>query len=232
MDLIWEGILGAFALIVSLDPEVVQVVLRTLQVSGLATLISLCIGVPLGTALAFANIPGRRLLVAVVNTGMGTPPVVVGLLVSIMLWRSGPLGALGLLYTPAAMVIAQCFIATPIITGISLAAMGQLDPKLRLQMLGLGASRWQLLLILLREARLPLLAAVMAGFGGAISEVGAVMMVGGNIRGDTQVLTTAIVEWTGRGEFALAIAFGLILIALAFSVNYLLTTFQQRGRLS
>ncbi len=232
MDLIWEGLVRALALIWGLDPEVVQVVGRTLGVSGTATLVSLLIGVPMGSALAFLRLPGRRFLLAAVNTGMGVPPVVVGLLVSILLWRSGPLGALRLLYTPWAMVIAQCLIATPIITGISMAAMASLDPMLRLQILGLGASRWQLLLVLLREARLPLLAAVMAGFGGAISEVGAVMMVGGNIRGETQVLTTAIVESTGRGEFGLALAFGLILLLLAFGVNFLLTTVQQRGRLS
>ncbi len=232
MDLVWEGTRRALALIFGLDPEVVQVVLRTLAVSGTATLISLCIGVPLGTALAFVRLPGRRFLLTAVNTGMGMPPVVVGLLVSILLWRSGPLGALRLLYTPWAMVVAQCLIAAPIITGISMAAMAHLDPMLRLQILALGASRGQLLLVLLREARLPLLAAVMAGFGGALSEVGAVMMVGGNIRGETQVLTTAIVESTGKGEFGLALAFGIILLLLAFTVNYLLTTFQQRGRLS
>jgi tungstate transport system permease protein len=188
--------------------------------------------VPLGTALALSRLRGRRLVISLVNTGMGVPPVLVGLLVSIMLWRSGPLGALRLLYTPAAMILAQSVIVLPIITGITMAAISQLDPRLRLQMLALGASRWQLLWILLREARLPLLAAVMAGFGGAISEVGAVIMVGGNIRGETQVLTTAIVEATSRGEFDLALAFGILLLLLAWGINYLLTGFQQRGRLS
>jgi tungstate transport system permease protein len=207
-------------------------VLLTFQVSGTATLISLGVGVSLGTALALSNFRGRRFIVSLVNTGMGMPPVVVGLLVSIMLWRTGPFGALRIMYTPTAMVIAQCVIVLPIITGISMAAVGQLDPRLRLQLLGLGASRWQMLWILLREARLALLAAVMAGFGGVISEVGAVMMVGGNIRGETQVLTTAIVETTSRGEFGLSLAFGIILIFLAWLVNYVLTGLQQRGRLS
>lgn len=232
MDLFWEGIVSALGLMLSGDPAVWRVVLLTLQVSGTATLISVAMGVPLGTALALSNPPGRRLIISLVNTGMGMPPVVVGLVVSIMLWRSGPFGALRIIYTPTAMVIAQVVIVLPIITGISMAAIAQLDPRLRLQMLGLGASRWQLLWVLLREARLPLLAAVMAGFGGVISEVGAVMMVGGNIRGDTQVLTTAIVETTSRGEFGLALAFGIILILLAWMVNYILTHLQQRGRIS
>ncbi|MHB1007321.1 MAG: ABC transporter permease [Chloroflexota bacterium] len=232
MDLIWNGFLNALAMILRGDPEVLQVVLRTFQVSGTATLLSLAIGVPLGTALALSHVRGRGFLISLVNTGMGMPPVVVGLVVSIMLWRSGPLGILRLMYTPTAMIVAQVVIATPLITGISIAAIAQLDPRLRLQMLGLGASRWQLLWVLFREARLPLLAAVMAGFGGAVSEVGAVMMVGGNVRGDTQVLTTAIVESTSRGEFDLALAFGIILLLLAYLVNLALTTIQQRGRLS
>jgi tungstate transport system permease protein len=179
-------------------------------------------------ALALARFPGRGLCVALVNTGMGLPPVVVGLFVSIFLWRSGPLGVLELLYTPTAIVIAQFIIAAPIVMGLTIAAMQQLNPKLRLQLLGLGASRWQLLWLLMREARLPLLAAVMAGFGGVISEVGASMMVGGNIRGQTRVLTTATVLETGKGNFDLAIALGVILLVLAFAVNYLLTRIQQR----
>jgi tungstate transport system permease protein len=161
---------------------------------------------------------------------MGLPPVVVGLFVSIFLWRSGPLGALELLYTPTAIITAQFVIAAPIVTGLTMAAMQQLNPKLRLQLLALGASRGQLLWLLMREARLPLLAAVMAGFGGVISEVGASMMVGGNIQGQTRVLTTATVLETGKGNFDIAIALGVILLLLTFAVNYLLTWIQQRGR--
>lgn len=232
MDLIWQGIVTALGLLLGGDPAVWRVVLLTFQVTGTATLISLLLGIPLGMALALSRLRGQRFVISLVNTGMGMPPVVVGLLVSIMLWRSGPFGSLRLIYTPAAMVVAQCIIVLPIITGVTMAAIGQLDPRLRLQMLGLGASRWQLLWVLLREARLPVLAAVMAGFGGAVSEVGAVMMVGGNIRGETQVLTTAIVEATSKGEFGLALAFGIILLLLAWSVNYILTGLQQRGRLS
>jgi tungstate transport system permease protein len=231
LDLIWEGIVGAIRLLFERDPAVVDVILRSLSFSGLATMLSLLIGVPLGTALALANFRGRRFSISVVNTGMGMPPVVVGLMVSIMLWRSGPFGALGLMYTPAAVIIAQVVIATPIIAGISLAAIGQLDPKLRLQMLGLGASRYQLLWVLMKEAKLPLLAAVMAGFGGIISEVGAVMMVGGNLPGQTRVMTTAIVLEVARGNFDVALALGLILLGLAYSVNLFLTVVQQRGRL-
>jgi tungstate transport system permease protein len=169
-------------------------------------------------------------LIALVNTGMGLPPVVVGLFVSIFLWRSGPLGILELLYTPTAIVIAQFIIAAPIVTGLTMAAVQQLNPKLRLQLLGLGASRIQLLWLLMRESRLLLLAAVMAGFGGVISEVGASMMVGGNLLGHTRVLTTATVLETGKGNFDVAIALSVILLVLVFGVNYILTQIQQQGR--
>ena len=231
MEFIWEGIVQAVRLLIHRDPEVMGVLLLTLRVSGCATLISMCIGVPLGTMLGIWRFPSRGFLTSLVNTGMGTPPVVVGLLVTIMLWRSGPLGALGILYTPWAMVAAQVIIATPIVTGVTMAAMAQLDPRLLQQILGLGASRLQMLWVLFQEARLPLLTAVMAGFGGVISEVGAVMMVGGNIKGETRVLTTATVLASNRGEFGLAIALGVILILLAFAVNLALTVLQQRGRL-
>ena len=183
MELLWDGIKQAFSLLLTGDPEVLGITRLSLQVSGLATGISLLVGIPLGTLIALARFPGRGLVVSLVNTGMGLPPVVVGLFVSIFLWRSGPLGFLDLLYTPTAIVIAQFTIAAPIVTGLTLAAVQQISPKFRLQILALGASRLQLLWVLLKEARLPLLAAVMAGFGGVISEVGASMMVGGNIRG-------------------------------------------------
>lgn len=231
MDLLWEGFIGALRLLWERDPEILTIVFRSLQFSGTATLLSLFIGVPLGTALAMSNFPGRRFIISLVNTGMGMPPVVVGLLVSIMLWRAGPFGRLGLIYTPAAVIIAQVVISMPLVTGISLAAMGSLDPKLRLQIMGLGASRLQLLWILMKEARLPLLAAVMAGFGGIISEVGAVMMVGGNLPDSTRVMTTAIVLEVARGHFDAALAMGLILLGLAYLVNLVLTIAQQRGRL-
>lgn len=228
MELIWQGLVEAVRLIVSGDPGVFRITWMSLQISGSATLLSLLAGIPGGMLLALARFPGRSLCLALVNTGMGLPPVVVGLFVSIFLWRSGPLGFLELLYTPTAIVIAQFIIAAPIVTGLTIAAVQQLNPKLRLQFLGLGASRGQLLWLLMREARLPLLAAAMAGFGGVISEVGASMMVGGNIQGQTRVLTTATVLETGKGNFDVAIALSLLLLALTFAVNYLLTWVQQR----
>jgi len=209
--------------------DLLEITLLSLLVSGLATAISLVLGLPFGTWLALSRFRSRGLTLAVINTGMALPPVVVGLLVATMLWRSGPLGDLGLMYTPAAMVIAEVIIATPVMIGLTVAALGQLDPRLRLQLLGLGASRWQMITGLWREARLPLLAALMAAFGAVISEVGAAMMVGGNIRHQTRVLTTAIVLETGTGAFAAAIALGLVLLGLAFAVNAILTWAQQRG---
>jgi len=232
MELIWQGLKEAVRLIASGDPEVLRITRLSLQISGGATLLSLLAGIPAGVVIALTRFPGRGLLIALVNTGMGLPPVVVGLFVSIFLWRSGPLGLLELLYTPTAIVIAQFVIAAPIVIGLTIAAMQQLNPRLRLQLLALGASRWQLLWLLMREARLPLLAAVMAGFGGVISEVGASMMVGGNLLGQTRVLTTATVLETGKGNFDVAIALSLILLLLVFGVNYLLTWIQQRGRAS
>ena len=212
------------------NPDVWEVTLLSLKVSGLATVISLLIGLPIGTGLALGRFPGRNILLSLVNTGMGLPPVVVGLAVAMMLWRSGPLGDLNLIYTPTAIVIAQVIIAAPVVTGLTLAAMQQLDPRLRLQLYGLGASRVQMILSLWRQARLPLLAALMAGFGSVISEVGASMMVGGNIRHQTRVLTTAIVLDTNMGEFGSAIALGVLLLAITFLINSALTWIQQRGK--
>ena len=230
MDLIAEGFLRAGALLVAADAELLGVTWLSLKVSGAATGLSLLAGMPLGTLLALVRFPGRGLVVALVNTGMGLPPVVVGLFISILLWRSGPLGALELLYTPTAIVVAQFVIAFPVVTGLTLAAVQQIPERFRLQVQALGASRLQLLGILIWEARLPLLAALMAGFGAVISEVGASLMVGGNIRGQTRVLTTATVLETGKGNFDMAIALSIILLALTFLVNWALTRIQQRGR--
>ncbi|HOX24266.1 MAG TPA: ABC transporter permease [Candidatus Krumholzibacteria bacterium] len=230
MDLIWEGIKRALHLLLTLDREVLGITILSLRVSLLATFISLVAGIGAALLLALNRFPGRRLAIALVNTGMGFPPVVVGLVVTIVLWRNGPLGFLELLYTPTAIVVAQAIIATPIIAGVSLAALQQLPADLRLQILALGASRAQMLWLIVREARLPLLAAVMAGFGGVISEVGAAIMVGGNIKGYTRVLTTATVMETSKGNFDIAIALSVILLLLAFAVNALLTHVQQRNR--
>lgn len=230
MGLIAEGFLQAGALLAAADAELLGVTWLSLKLSGAATVLSLLAGMPLGTVLALVRFPGRGLVVALVNTGMGLPPVVVGLFVSIVLWRSGPLGALELLYTPTAIVVAQFVIAVPVVTGLTLAAVQQIPERFRLQVQALGASRLQLLGILIREARLPLLAALMAGFGAVISEVGASLMVGGNIRGQTRVLTTATVLETGKGNFDVAIALSIILLTLTFLVNWALTWIQQRGR--
>jgi tungstate transport system permease protein len=200
----------------------------TLRISLTATLIAALFGVPLGAAVALTSFRGRRVVLAAANTGMGFPPVVVGLFVTVLLWRSGPLGAFGLLYTPTAMIIAQAVIATPVVVALVAAAVQQVDPDFLVQMQGLGATRVRALLALGAEARLPLLAAAMAAFGAVVSEVGAAQMVGGNIAGQTRVLTTAAVLATSRGEFGLAIAFGLVLLLLAFAVNLVVTLAGQR----
>jgi len=230
VDIIVEGIVRAFRLLIQGDPEVIRITLLSLGVSLSATIISLLIGITLGTVIGLTRFSGRQFLVSMINTGMGSPPVVVGLIVSVFLWRNGPLGILHLMYTPYAIIIAQCIISLPIITGFTMASIQQIDPKLRLQIVALGASRWQLLWLLVKDTRLPLLAAVMAGFGSIISEVGAAMMVGGNIEGQTRVLTTAIVQEVGKGDFGLAIALGIILMALVYLVNLVLTIIQQRSK--
>src|SRR5713101_5305441 len=228
MDLLWSGVRQAIALIVGADREIWGILWLSLQVSGSATLISLALGIPAGATLALARFPGRGLVVSAVNTGMGLPPVVVGLFVSLLQWRSGPLGGWEILYTPAAIVIPQALIATPLVTGITLAAVGAIPAPFRLQLLGHGASRVQMVWVVLREARLPMLAAVMAGFGGVISEIGASMMVGGNIKGQTRTLTTAMVLETSKGDFDVAMALAILLLTLVFLVNWALTVVQQR----
>jgi tungstate transport system permease protein len=230
MDLILQGLLEALRLLWTLDREVLAVVLLTLKVSGSATVLSVLVGCTAGTVLALARFPGRMLLIAAVNMGMGLPPVVVGLFVTLFIWRSGPLGFLGILYTPGAMILAQTVIAVPIVTGIALAAIQHLPRELPQQVLALGATRIQMVWTMMKEARLPLLAAVMAGFGGAVSEIGASIMVGGNIKGHTRVLTTATVMETGKGNFDVAIALGIILLLLTFGISLILTLIQQRGR--
>jgi tungstate transport system permease protein len=230
MDVIWDALGDAFNLIFSGDAETFEIIALSLRISLTATLIAFALGLPLGMLLAFGRFRGRRLALATVHTGMGMPPVVIGLIVTVALWRSGPFGGLDLLYTPSAMIVAQAAIGTPLVAGISAAALQQIDPDFRVQMQALGASRLRSLWAVAVEARLPLLAAVMAGFGAAVSEVGAAMMVGGNIAGETRVLTTAAVLETSKGNLALAVALGLILLLLAFAVNLVLTLAQQRGR--
>jgi tungstate transport system permease protein len=209
--------------------DILEITFLSLQVSTIATLVSLLIGLPFGTWIALGHFRGRSFLLSIINTGMALPPVVVGLVVAMTLWRSGVLGGLRLIYTPWAIIIAQTIIAAPVVTGLTAAALEALDPRLQQQLLGLGASRLQMVWHLWREARLPLLAALMAGFGSVISEVGASMMVGGNIRGQTRVLTTAIVLETSKGEFEKALALSALLLTLTYLVNLALTAIQQKG---
>jgi tungstate transport system permease protein len=230
MDLIAEGFVKAFRLLITLDPEVLGITFLSLMISGTATVVSLAIGISSGAAVALTSFPGKKIVVSLVNTGMGLPPVVVGLFVSIFLWRNGPLGFLGLLYTPTAIIVAQAIIATPIVMGITIGALQSLPANLRLQILAMGATRTQMVWMLVKEARLPLMAGVMAGFGGVISEVGASIMVGGNVRGYTRVLTTATVMETGRGNFDVAIALSVLLLFFSLLINYALTLVQQRDK--
>jgi len=226
MDLIRDGFREAFWLLVHNRSDVYEVAWRSIYVSGTATLVSLVLGVAAGAVIAFKRFPGRLIVMTLVNTGMGLPPVVIGLFVAIVLWRSGPLGQLGWIYTTKAMIIAQIIIATPVITGFVAASLAALDPKLRLQVYALGASRLQMLWLVLQEVRLPLLAALMAGFGAAISEVGASVMVGGNIAGQTRVLTGTILLQQSQGNFGPALALGIILLTMMLAVNLLFTWIQ------
>ena len=228
MDLIWEGFKEAVRLIFTGNGYVYEVTLLSLYVSAAATLIAVIVGFTTAAFLAFVSLRGRTAAITAFNAGMALPPVAVGFVVSIMLWRTGPLGSIHLLYTPTAIIIAQAVIATPVVTALSIAGLQSLRPQLRLQVLALGASSWQAALILFREARLALLAAVIAGFGAAISEVGATMMVGGNIKGSTRTLTSAIVLEVSRGDFETAMAFTIILLAVIVAVIGAFTVVQQR----
>jgi tungstate transport system permease protein len=213
-----------------LDSAVGIITLRTLLVSSAATALAVAAGLPLGYAIARRRFPGRTILLGFINTGMGMPPVVVGLVVWLLLVRSGPFGDLDLIYTRRAMVVAQFLIATPIIVGFATASFQALPPRLPDLLAILGAGRLRTLWLLAREAKLGLLVAVMAAFGAIISEVGASMIVGGNLERSTRVLTTAIVTETSRGQVERALALGLMLLGLSFAVNLTLTVIQQRHR--
>jgi len=227
MELLTDTLREALSLLIHGNRYILEIVWLSLRVSGTGVLVGVLVGMPVGTWLALARFRGRRLAIAIVHTGFALPPVVVGLFVYMMLSRSGPGGPLNLLFTPTAMVVAQGLLAAPYVAGISLAAVQAVTPDARLQARSLGASRLRALATHLREAKLGLAAAVVAGFGAVISEVGAVMLVGGNILGETRVMTTAIVLETRRGNFATAMALGLLLLVLAFAVNVALTRAQQ-----
>jgi len=230
MEFIAQGFIEALRLIIGLDPVVASIAARTLLVSGVATVLAAAIGIPVGTWLAFSRFRGRRVIIAMVNTAMGLPPVVVGLVVVLLLARHGPAGFLGILYTVPGMILAQVLIAGPIVAGLALSALEALDPQLELQIIALGARWTQMARALLWEARLGIFTAVIAGFGRVCAEVGAVMMVGGNLKGETRVLTTSIVLEARQGNYERAIALGCILLLLAFVVNLVLMNLQRRDR--
>ncbi len=219
MSFIWEGIIRAFHLLSSLDPEVMGIVWVSLKVSGLATLFASLVGIPLGVSLAGRRFPLRQLVVTLLNTSMALPTVVVGLFVYALISRQGPLGGFDLLFTIPAMVIGEFLLILPIVSALSLAAAQGVDIRVRMTALSLGASPFQASISVMREARFGLMAAVVAGFGRAIAEVGSAMILGGNIKGFTRTMTTAIALETSKGEFALAIALGVILLLLAFGIN-------------
>lgn len=228
MQDLFEGLIQALGLIVSLDPALYEVIWLSLYVSGVALGFSTIIGIPLGVVLALKSFSGRRLVMALLYTGMGFPPVVIGLFVYLMLSRSGPVGTLGWLFTPNAIIVAQTIISFPLVAGFTMAAVMGVDPNMRRQLVALGATSWQATLAILIEARIGVIVSIVAGFGSVISEVGAVILVGGNIEGKTRTLTTAIVLETRKGNFDLAMALGIILLFIAFLVNLVMIRSQGR----
>lgn len=232
MDLLVDGLKKALEMVITGDSEIFAITLLTLRASFTAILFSMLIGIPLGTLIGLTNFPGKKLLLVLINIGMGLPPVVAGLWITIFLWRSGPLGDFSLLYTPTAIVMAQILVSLPIVTGLTSTAFQQIDQKLLLQIKALGATKWQTVWLLLKETKIAILAAIIAGLGRILAEVGAAMMVGGNIQGDTRILTTSIVMEVSKGNFDVALALSFILMALAFIITFLLTFLQQRKRIS
>jgi tungstate transport system permease protein len=230
MQSIIDGFVAAFRLIFTLNPELLRIIWLSLQVSGTALFLATLLGLPLGAILALRRMPLQGLVVSLLNTGMGLPPVIVGLFLYLVLSRSGPLGFIGLLYTPGAMIIAQCILALPIVASLSQAAIANVDPVIRQAALTLGATPFQESLAVIREARYSIVAGVMAGLGRVMAEVGAIIMVGGNIAGYTRVMTTTIALETDKGEFELAIALGIILLAISFGITLALRFFQRRGQ--
>lgn len=228
MGLFIEGILKAFEMIFSGDPEIYDVTATTLKVSLTAISFSTIVGIPLGVLLGLKTFVGKKIVLVFVNIGMGLPPVVAGLYITMFLWRSGPLGSFGLLYTTHGIIIAQIIVSLPIVIGLTSAAFQQIDQKMLIQIKALGATNLQRLGLLLRETKLAIFAAIMAGFGRVLAEVGAAMMVGGNIKGDTRILTTSMVMEVSKGNFDIAIALSFILMTLAFTITFILTSLQQR----
>ncbi len=208
--------------------DVFQIIFLSLFVSLFATFLSLVFGIPLGTLIALKDFPGKKFIIVIFHTLMGSPPVVVGLFLTILFWRNGPLGLLHLLYTPFAIVIAQAILAFPIIVGFTISSIQSLDPMMLLQLRTLGFSPLKRVFLIWKEAKIPIFSAIMAGFGAAISEVGASLMVGGNISGRTRIMTTAIVLESSRGNFEKAVFLAIVLFLIAFTVNLFLTILQQK----
>lgn len=225
-----DGFFQAISMIVSLNPEVLSVTVLSLQVSGIATLLAAAVGIPVGVLIGLYEFPGKRLLRNLINTLMGLPPVVVGLIIFLAVSRAGPLGTYGILFTPTAMIIAQFVLVTPIIAGLSISATREVDRSVIETAVSLGARKVETMVVVLFEARQALVTAVIAGFGRAIAEVGAVMIVGGDIRWATRVLTTSIVLQTRIGDYAMAIALGLILLLLSFTINLIVNMLQRDKR--
>lgn len=225
---IWQALIIALKLIVSLDQEVVEIAARSLQISTTSSLLASLLCIPLASLIHFHNFPAKRILINIIQTLFSVPTVVIGLFVFVLFSRAGPLGGLSLLFTPTVMVIGQVILITPILLGLTISALSGVDKALADTARSLGASGWQTALIILREARYAVLAAVIMAFGRAISEVGLALMVGGNIRGFTRVITTAISLETSKGELELAIALGIILLTIALIINIALNRIQQR----
>lgn len=228
MGELWHSLVDAVHLIVSRDPEVVDVTWRSLRISVASTILAALICIPLGGLISFRSFPGKRLLISVTQTLYSIPTVCVGLFVYLMVSHAGPLGSLDLVFTPAAMVIAQMILIMPVLLGLTISALSGVDKSIKDTTLSLGATEFQAIWAILKEARFAIVAAVLLGFGRAISEVGVAMIVGGNLWRYTRVLTTAISQLTTEGEFAMAMALGIILIAVALIVNIVVGVVQQR----
>jgi tungstate transport system permease protein len=231
MDSIGEGFGKAFHLILTLDRELLDIIFLSLKVSFIGLVVSCIIGLPVGTFVALKKFPGRGFVISMLNTLMGLPPVVVGLFLYLILSRSGPLGALGLLYTPSAMIVAQTVIALPIVAALCHSAVVDVKPIIGQAATTLGATSFQRTTAVMKEARYGIISAVIAGFGRAMAEVGAILIVGGNIAGYTRVMTTAIALETDKGDFELALALGIILLGISLVVNIAAHLFQRKGTL-
>lgn len=227
MGYITDGLIRAVGLIISMDPEIIDIAWLSLQVSGISTILASMVGIPLGALISLNDFPFKRLLKNLIYTFMGLPPVVAGLFVFLMVSRAGPLGTFGILFTPTAMIVAQFLLILPIITGLTITATRAVDRAIIDTAVSMGASRVNTALVVLNEARQAIIVAVLAGFGRAIAEVGAVMIVGGDIRWSTRVLTTSIVLQTRMGDYGMAIALGIILLTLSFAINLALNLLQR-----